>query len=75
MFIVRRLKIDRHVAALDVAHFAQTLAESSDANRIRFTKPQITDHRHRRLLGMRRERPRRRAANNTEKFPPPHACP
>ena len=33
------------------------------------------DHRHRRLLRARRKRPRRRATQNTEKFPPPHVRP
>ena len=68
--------LDRHVAALDIAGFAQALAECGDVARERVRRPAVKkpDHRHRRLLRPRRERPRhRRAAEQRYELPPPHA--
>src|SRR5262245_32869556 len=62
---------DRHVPALDEAFFASALAEGGrhggvSARRLAVEKP---DHRHRRLLRARRERPRRRAEKRDELAP------
>ena len=62
VLVFRKPVFDRHVAAFDIAGFTQATAE-----RIREVGPVISpqagqeaDHRHRRLLRARRERPRRR---------------
>ena len=53
---------DRHVLSLDIAGFVETLPEgrSIAAYRLRAIATEKADHRHRRLLRARRERPRRR---------------
>src|SRR5262249_38178253 len=66
---------DRHIAAFDEAGFAQALAKCGGKRSIscwRFTveKP---NHRHRRLLRTRRERPRRRAAEERDEVAPRHS--
>ena len=67
---------DRHVAAFDIAGFAQALAECAprsgaySAGRPAIEKP---DHRHRRLLRARRQRPRRRAAEPRDELAPSHS--
>ena len=55
---------DRHVPALDIAGFAQALAERGEPGSVCFGRRAVQepDHRHRRLLRARRERPRRRRA-------------
>src|SRR5262245_61286264 len=66
-----------HVPALDIAGFFQTLMECGQrvlrecvVGRIAGKEP---DHRHRRLLRARRERPRRRAADERYELAPPHS--
>ena len=56
--------LDRHVPALDIAGFAQALAERGQqcATSSADAAAEEPDHRHRRLLRARRERPRRRRA-------------
>src|SRR5262245_33532797 len=62
-------RFDRHILALDVARFIQALPEG-DHPRSRFGFRQSSaddpDHRHRRLLRSRRQRPRRRAAEQRD---------
>ena len=55
---------DRHILPFDITRFFQTLAERRDLLAERSSRCGIkeADHRHRRLLRARRERPRRRAA-------------
>jgi hypothetical protein len=62
--VVRRAKFDGDVAAFDVAGFPQALAECRprQLGRLGRCSVEISDHRHRRLLRARRERPRCRAA-------------
>jgi len=62
---------DRHVLALDIAGILQALAECAQKvrGRVRRCGVEEPDHRHRRLLRARDERPRhRRATKHTEKF-------
>jgi hypothetical protein len=61
----------------DVARFTQAPAERRLESRpITLAQGvQESDDRHRRLLRARRHRPRSAAAQNTEKFAPPHAAP
>jgi putative ABC transport system substrate-binding protein len=67
---------DRHALAFDIAGFLQTLAKRAQSvreriGRCRMEKP---DHRHRRLLRARPERPRRhRAAEQSDELPPRHS--
>ena len=75
---LRPAVFDRHVPAFDVSVFGQSPTERGHHMRALVGRrcAEIPDHRHRRLLRARRERPRRRrTAQNTEKFPPPHARP
>ena len=55
---------DRHVLALDIAGVLEALAKSAQTvrERVRRSGVEKPDHRHRRLLRARRERPRRRRA-------------
>src|SRR5262245_26374622 len=65
--------VDRHVLALDIAGFFEALAKSAQplGNHFRRSDLEKPDHRHRRLLRARRERPRRRhAAERSYHFPP-----
>src|SRR6516165_10805735 len=54
--------LDRHVLALDVAGFVEALAEPGNKGRIRQSGIDEADHRHRRLLRARSERPSNRSA-------------
>src|SRR5262249_12143753 len=66
----------RHVLAHDVASLLQALAECPQPfrNRIRRSRVEIPDHRHRRLLRARHERPRcRRAAEQRYELATPHS--
>jgi hypothetical protein len=62
--------LNRHIPALDVAHFAQGFTECRDGlcASLRRTKGEMPDHRHRALLPARRERPSRRAAESSDEF-------
>ena len=64
--------LDRHVLALDVAGFVEALAERSGIARGGLGRPGVdeADDRHRRLLRARRERPRRRAAEQRDELAP-----
>ena len=67
---------DRHVLALDKARFLQALAKSAQTvrERVRRCGVEEPDHRHRRLLRARRERPRRRrAAEQRDELAPLHS--
>ena len=66
---------DRDVLAFDIPRVLQALAKSAQAIRETFRRyrAEETDHRHRRLLRPRRERPRRhRAAEQRNELPPSH---
>src|SRR5262249_59764160 len=67
--------IDADIAMLDIASLAQAAPERRDevrelAGRFQAEKP---DHRHRRLLRMRRERPRNRAAEQRDELAARHS--
>src|SRR5262249_36296029 len=68
---------DRDVAALDIARFRQGLAQGGEtaAHQIAWRRAaEKSDHRHRRLLRARCERPRRRrAAEQRDEIAPPHS--
>jgi hypothetical protein len=74
---LRPAKLDRDIAALDVAGIAQALAESVDqvAECVGRAAANESDHRHRRLLRARRERPRDRAAEQGDELAPSHRVP
>ena len=64
---------ERHVLALDIAGLFQALAKGAQAlgDRLRRSGLEEADHRHRRLLRARRERPRgRRAAEQRDELAP-----
>src|SRR5258707_1167340 len=61
-------EVERHVLTLDEASLADPLAERS-RRRARIKHP---NDRHRRLLRARRERPRRRAADERDELAPSH---
>src|SRR5262249_60782072 len=64
-----------HLLALDVASSVKALAERSGTARIRRTAVDEADHRHRRLLRPRRERPRGyRAAEQHDELAAVHCC-
>src|SRR5215467_9092129 len=69
------LVVDRDVAALDKAYAAKALAKPSLHLRGSRTRAaaQIPHHRHCGLLRPRRERPRRRAAEQRDERAPPHS--
>ena len=46
----RQAVFDRHVLSLDIAGFAQSLAERGHQSRARRGGPEVADHRHRLLL-------------------------
>src|SRR5262249_13699412 len=73
-FIVCPAIFDRHIAALDIAGFAETFMECHHPTRFRRTTSEISDHRHRALLRPRRERPRRRAADERDEVAPFHSA-
>src|SRR5262249_21219121 len=64
--------LHRYVLALHVAGFIEALAERGGKGRIRCSGIGESDHRHRRLLRARRERPRCRAAEQREEGASPH---
>src|SRR5262249_39084941 len=67
-------KFDGNVPALDVARFVQPFSKSRQEGclALKRTEAEISDHRHRRLLRPRRERPgRRRAAKKRNEIAPP----
>jgi hypothetical protein len=63
---------DRHILALDIAGFFQALKERAHKVReqVRRSTIEKPDHRHRRLLRTRRERPCRRAAEQRDELAP-----
>src|SRR5262249_42086696 len=67
--------LDGDVAAVDEAGFTQASTERDHAVRIFRSRYAVedSDHRHRRLLRARRERPRRRAAEERDELAPPHS--
>src|SRR5262245_48483148 len=70
---LRPTVFDRHVPPLDIASVAQAMAERGGELRVRAGRPTIEepDHRHRRLLRARRERPRgHRAAEQRDELAP-----
>jgi hypothetical protein len=72
---VRPAIFDRHVLSIDIPHLAQALAEGEQTARpgVRRCAAEEPDHRHRRLLRARRERPRGcRAAEQRNELTPPH---
>src|SRR5262249_13357870 len=72
--VVAPTEFNRHVAALDVARRGETLKECRYAvgPLLRRTKGEITNHRHRRLLRPRRERPYRCARQSRYEGSPSH---
>ena len=69
--------LDRHVLALDVAGFAKPLRNAAAYAAVRIGRPAVEepDHRHRRLLRPRRQRPRRRrAAEEGDELAASHRC-
>ena len=75
--IVGPAVFDRHVLALDIAALLQGLAKYAQIVRVRRVRrcgAEEPDHRHRRLLRARCERPRRRrAAEQRDELAPPHS--
>jgi hypothetical protein len=69
---LRPMVFDRDVLALDVASFANALLKCGPEVLVLFGRAEIheTDHRHRRLLRARSERPRHRTAERGYQFPP-----
>src|SRR5262245_3625234 len=72
--LLRPAVLDRHIAALDIAGLAQALAEGIQPARVPIGRraAKVADQWHRRLLGARRQRPSRRAAEDCDKLPSPH---
>src|SRR5262249_45193075 len=69
--------LDRHVAALDITGFVEALAERGHHGCVPLRRPAVeeADHRHRRLLRPRCERPcGYTAAEKCDEFPPPHGA-
>src|SRR5262245_50614429 len=64
--------IDRHVLTLDIAGFPESVAERGCSRCESRCRPGVEepDHRHRRLLRARRERPRSRAAEQRDERAP-----
>ena len=71
---LRPAVFDRDVLTLDVAGLVQASAEGGNrrSERLRRLSIEESDHRQRRLLRARRERPRRRAAERRDELPAPH---
>ena len=69
--------LDRHVLSLDIAGFAQSLAERGHQGRKRTGRraAEETDHRERLLLRADQERIRRRAGENHHEIPASHTKP
>src|SRR5262249_5955577 len=73
--IVGKAIFDGDVLALDESGLVQALPECTD-KLSRAGRPRAAeepDHRHRRLLRARRDRPRRRAADERDELPPSHS--
>src|SRR5262245_48606463 len=73
--IIRPAIFDRDILALDIAGFIQALTERGREGHIARSCRAVEkpDHRHRRLLRARRERPRRRrAAEKRDELAAPH---
>src|SRR5262245_7974415 len=68
--IIRPAVFDAQVSALDIAGVRQTSTNGSDVLASCFERPgfEITDHRHRRLLRPRDDRPRRHAAEQRDEL-------
>src|SRR6516164_2130370 len=66
--------LDRHILPLDVAGFAQASVEGGYAGGECCSRSAVeeTNHRNRRLLRGRRERPRCETAEKSEELAPPH---
>jgi hypothetical protein len=64
--------VDRHVLALDIAGFFEALAKGPQplGNRLGRSDFEKADHRHRRLLRARGERPRRSAPDKRDELAP-----
>src|SRR5205085_12650008 len=73
VLIVGVVILDRHIAPLDIARFGQTLAEYCCQVLDRGTNIEIADHRHRRLLRARHERPRYRSAEHRDELAASHS--
>jgi hypothetical protein len=76
--IVRPPILDRDVLALDKAGFGKSTAERCREMLRAGSRraPEKADHRHRRLLRVRRDRPRRRrTAEKGDELAPPHGAP
>src|SRR5262249_14600302 len=73
--IVGPAVLDRDVLALDISGVFKSLAESAQPVRkpIKRLAIEEPDHRHRRLLRPRRERPRRRATEQRDEIAPLHS--
>jgi hypothetical protein len=76
ILLFRPAVFDHQIPALDVACFAQPPVEGSDPLREwpRGHGAQEADHRHRRLLRPRRQRPRSRASKKSDELAPPNAA-
>jgi hypothetical protein len=59
----------RRILARDVAGFAEALPDSAEIPIIKVNAAEQADDRHRRLLRLRRHRPRRRAAEKRDELP------
>src|SRR5262245_18609821 len=67
IILVRIPQFDGYIASFDIAQVVQALAKRCQAIRCRWSsRAQPSDNRHRRLLRARRERPRRRAAEQRD---------
>src|SRR5262245_2526778 len=75
MVVARPPVFDRDILALDVAGLAQAISErrSEISVSIRVTGIEKPNYGHRRLLRARRERPRRRAAEQRDECAPSHS--
>ena len=65
---IRPAELDGYVAALDVASVSEGLTEPVHTGLFGRTRVEESDHRHRRLLRPRRERPRSRAAEHRDEI-------
>src|SRR5262249_39169765 len=68
--------LDRHILTVDIAGLAEAFEEGSCVARRGIAYPAVDEpnHRHRRLLRPRRERPRgRHAAEQRDELTPPHS--
>ena len=64
--------LDSDVLPFEITAFLEALTERGHITRSDFRSPRVEkhDHRHRRLLRARHARPRRRAAECSQQFPP-----